>query len=97
MDWIQKAQTVIKEEGEKREKKEYSLRLEVEQESQEIEHIRQGHQKTIRTCTEEYEQFKRAHAAHAIVQDIHSLQNKVHQLEANQQALLAYIKFGELK
>lgn len=96
-DWKHKARELIESQRGQRQKVEYTLKLEVEQEEQELGQIRAHHAKSIEGCADEYDRFKNEHAAHTIIQDVHHLQSQVHQLEATQQALLSYIKFGELR
>ena len=95
--WKQRAESLIKERQTERKKLEYTLKLQVEQEAQEINQLKARLAKEVDKCTSEYEQFKSQHPAHSIVQDIHELQGQVHRLDATKHALFLHIKFGELR
>jgi hypothetical protein len=92
-----KAKKQVQEFEKQKKELEYSLKLKIAQEEQEINRVESRHQILLDELQEEYKNFKNEHDAHKIVQNMHQLQTKVHKLEEIQDSLLHYIKFGELR
>lgn len=95
--YLEKAENIIRERNKVQKELEYSLKLQIEQQEQDIKRVEQHHQTLIDAVKKEYEFFKDSHSAHRIVEEINGMSNKVHRLEDMQHALLLYIKFGELR